>query len=638
MTSIPPQDFAGRLRSLEKKMAQQERHRHPLNAFGMATPDTVSGVEDDTGQRVPITPGAASVPHPISVVGRDPWTPSDPIVAVVLGTITVTWDGRGAGDENLPGNFAWMEVHRSMEGPDFDTGPLTRVGHMRASGTLVFSDQAYDDVWYYRLVMVNNISQLSQPSVAVVGTLVRVANSDIITVSADKMITGTLQAGVKIYAGPPTGTHAELTFEGLRSYVDDPVDNVPNEVVRIGTNDNDVLAISDSTGQVKATIDENGYISGSGINSDTDPTFQGMPLVGLLGNTLPDIVDFQNDPVAYGRDYEVDPVGIIEQYAKGTVAWAQFSGTAFTNTIVSGEEMSLFELGFDCEPGRQYSFGNTPILFEVTGSGQVALLIRYTSDGSQPTLASPILAYDYQDATDGYQSLCVPMRPFNGGAIAQTQLRVMVSVRSGGPGLAVFDTQGIFPVISDTGPIKSPTGDVRNDFKTGITPPPVIAPTRITRALTWFASSSATYKGDGSRRFDTSNVVQGYYSFNGDGKGLWIFPSMTAALAGSTINKIEIYAYSNFWWYNSGGTALIKIHGYTSVPGSSPSMTAAVTSNGWHKPGGYWVTLPSWCYAGFLSGTYRGFGVGPAGGTNLLYYGRFNGGNGSARIRVTHTR
>jgi hypothetical protein len=66
-------------------------------------------------------------------------------------------------------------------------------------------------------------------------------------------------------------------------------------------------------------------------------------------------------------------------------------------------------------------------------------------------------------------------------------------------------------------------------------------------------------------------------------------------------------------------------------------MTTAKTVSGWPKPGGLWVTLPSSLYAGFKSGTYRGFGFGPSGGTNLLYYGRFNGGTG-AKIRVTYTK
>jgi hypothetical protein len=158
-----------------------------------------------------------------------------------------------------------------------------------------------------------------------------------------------------------------------------------------------------------------------------------------------------------------------------------------------------------------------------------------------------------------------------------------------------------------------------------------------TYVKTYTSTSSATYKGSGAKRSDTPDVVQGYNSYNGNGKGLWIFPSMTADLSGATVNKVEVYAYANHWYNNAGGTAYIKVHGYTSAPASSPSMTTAATSAGWPKPGGRWVTLPSSLYAGFKSGSYRGFGMGPGSSNSLSYYGRFNGGGG-AKIRVTYTK
>ena len=172
-------------------------------------------------------------------------------------------------------------------------------------------------------------------------------------------------------------------------------------------------------------------------------------------------------------------------------------------------------------------------------------------------------------------------------------------------------------------------------FTGGVQGPDETPVKRITK--TYSSTSSATYKGTGVKRTDTTDVIQGYNSYNGNGQGLWIFPSMTADLAGATINKIEVYAYANHWYNNAGGTALLKVHGYSSAPASSPTQTTVGAVSGWKKPQGRWVTLSSSFHAGFKAGTYKGFGMGPGTTTTPLYYGRFTGGT-AARIRVTYTK
>ena len=110
---------------------------------------------------------------------------------------------------------------------------------------------------------------------------------------------------------------------------------------------------------------------------------------------------------------------------------------------------------------------------------------------------------------------------------------------------------------------------------------------------------------------------------------------------------MRLYLYANHWYYSSGGTALIKVHGYSSPgPASNPSMVTLVSSASWPKPGGRWVTLPNntftlntvsaTLYAHIIAGRLLGFGVGPSGGTNLLYYGRFN--KSGAKVEITYKR
>jgi len=62
------------------------------------------------------------------------------------------------------------------------------------------------------------------------------------------------------------------------------------------------------------------------------------------------------------------------------------------------------------------------------------------------------------------------------------------------------------------------------------------------------------------------------------------------------------------WYYNSGGTARITLHGQSGLPATFPTTygSPAVSSSGWPKPGDRWVTIPTSYYGGFVNGTYKG--------------------------------
>jgi hypothetical protein len=663
--------------------------------------ETISGLSPEVPTSGDPLPGETDEPDigglpPVDESDTDSTrAPSKPIVTARLGTHEVTWDGLAEESEPMDADFAYLKVHYSQE-PDFEISDQTFYGVLREAGSIIVTGTPYGTTWYYKFVAYDDAGNASEPSYpsdpilteAVVdtdiigevisganivdGTLVAsdkiVANSitsaelasasviagkiaaNAVTAStilagalvASKISTGELAANVRIIAGPTAGTHAEMSDTGFRAFVEDPVDNVPNEAVRMGTDTGDLFALFDSTGGVRASIADTGFASFSGLNVDADMTMQGIPLLGKLGNSLPDIVDFLNDPVNYARDYEVDPIGIIEQYGKGVVAWDQFnSNTDFpTRSITTSQETALFELAFDLEPGRQYMYQMSPLVLDHTSGGTFGAVVRGTTDGTGPTLSSPVRSRDFIDGgSAGQSSVSIHGNLINGGVITQTQVRLLFGITAGSSFTGTLTlaqiNQDFYASIVDVGPVKTRTGTIRT-YKTGGTTGGGTAAVK-TYTKTYTSTSSATYQGGGTKRTDTPDVVQGYNSFNGDGKGLWIFPSMTADLTGATVNKVEVYAYANHWYYNSGGTGLVKVHGYTSAPASSPSMTTAKTVSGWPKPGGLWVTLPSSLYAGFKSGTYRGFGFGPSGGTNLLYYGRFNGGTG-AKIRVTYTK
>ena len=219
--------------------------------------------------------------------------------------------------------------------------------------------------------------------------------------------------------------------------------------------------------------------------------------------------------------------------------------------------------------------------------------------------------------------------------------RLLLSHRPDTGGSSSILAASILPVellIVDEGP---DGGDIGID-RSGTTT------TKQTYTSTWIASSSGTYRGDQSKRSDTTDLVQGYNSSNGDGHAVVVFASanstggetgksIATALTGATLKKVEVYLYANHWYYNSGGTGLIRAYDSTTVPATGTTPTGSLKSVGsWPKPGGKWVDITS-----ISTTAIRGVTVGKAGSTNLLYYGRFNGASASSakpQLRLTYTK
>ena len=475
-----------------------------------------------------------------------------------------------------------------------------------------------------------------------------VTNAKINDLAANKITTAELAAGVRIIAGPETGTHAEVTATGFYAYVEDPVDGIPNEAVRIGTDGDTIGIIDPATGATLASISQDGVVSAQSGSFLNDIEVQGEDLVGNFLDISPGLQSpFRG--------------GVLTSLPGGLVQWgAQYTASSPTDNTTG---VGIFEILVPMYRGRMYKFMTNALRVRSTVANAGVEIRGYRTTGTAndpeaipaaPTVNDQMLfrvPVTNVDQTAGEGILLQKIQAINAvlddpaqlpGTFAYNQRVLLAIARVTGSGNVWVDGSTLDPIefwVEDIGPYSDNAGQASDGGGglTGTPKPPPSTATPKTYSKTFYSTSSATYQGGGSKRSDTSDVVQGYNSYNGDGKGLWIFPSMTSYLSGATVNKVEVYAYANHWYYNSGGTALIKVHGYSAAPASSPAMTTAISSANWPKPGGRWVTLPSSLYAGFKSGTYKGFGVGPAGSTNLLYYGRFNGGTG-ARIRVTYTK
>jgi len=207
------------------------------------------------------------------------------------------------------------------------------------------------------------------------------------------------------------------------------------------------------------------------------------------------------------------------------------------------------------------------------------------------------------------------------------------------PGSNVIDTTTPVPTSGATVPVADP-------------PPPA----KQTYRSSWQANGSATYKGSGAKRTDlTDEVAQGYYgSTNGNQSALLTFTAanstgdetgvtISSALAGATVSRVEVWLYATHWFSYAGGTARIGYANATAVPSTFSSAKPYVSASGWKRDTGRWVTITSAALAkALVAGTCRALTVGPGIGTSSTYYGRFVSATGTSSrrptIRITYSK
>jgi len=418
----------------------------------------------------------------------------------------------------------------------------------------------------------------------------------------------------------------EVTSAGVRLFDEDG-----SEMAAMVSNRPNVFSVM-RDGATLASMSDQGQVSGrtmsvEGVDTDSD---------GLEDSGFE----------VYGTEF----LEWLDQFPRGIVAWENF---ADDRASVAGAETGYGEIGFLAKPGRLYRV-QYRCMIENDAAGPLVLRLRMTyaddpTAAADPKVTSPLLLttnlhpsssdtvanadYYFNDFTMLYNETTTPrnvriLATMAGGS-------TVANMRAPGGGASTFASPegGLILSAEDVGPYRAQGGGYNEG---GVSAPP--APTVTTYVKTWTSTSAKSYMGSGAQDSSQgpSDMKQGYSSYDGNSKSLWIFPSLTSTLSGATITKIRAYLYANHWYYNSGGTALVKVHGYTSAPGSSPSMTTALTSSGWPKPGGRWVTLPSSLYAGFVSGTYRGIGVGPGASSSQTYYGRFN--RDGAKLEITYKK
>ncbi len=201
-------------------------------------------------------------------------------------------------------------------------------------------------------------------------------------------------------------------------------------------------------------------------------------------------------------------------------------------------------------------------------------------------------------------------------------------------------------------------------YVTATTTPPAQAPApdpappvTQTYVTTWEANLGASYRGDGTKRNDTTDLVQGYSPSapsNGNQEAVALFTSASStgsetnktivqALTGATVTKVEVWLYYSHWHYNNptGGTARVGWAALSSIPTTYTAAAPSVSVAGWQRGEGRWVEITSATHHAALAAGNRGITVGPGAGTDPRYYGRAVGPaetSNRPRLRITYVK
>ena len=460
-----------------------------------------------------------------------------------------------------------------------------------------------------------------------------VTNAKVSDLAANKITTGEIAVGQVVSVGPVAGTHSELTSTGLRGY---SVGRT-TPVVGITTGSDDLIAIyedappgEDGTPPTLAALDALGRLQAVGVSvAEPDIDVDGNRVGGLeiYG------VEFRDWLTSYGR-------GVLARGVRKT------STVAISDPGSDANAQGFLEIQWPAlERDRNYQLIVSSHAFQLGAAGRFRGQVTVAYDGTPVTPGStPLDINNSYAATSGSAYFTLPIiRTFatNGQSSQYREARFLYSFRGLSTSAAILaDGGGCEMTLIDLGPYLP---DVGIDWEIGGGAPPTSQ--NKTYTSVWNCSGGATYQGS-SRRTDIGTDVRQGRSDDQWGIALFNHPAgsgetsrtIASAMSGATLQKAEVYLYATHWYWNAGGTAIIRARTGTSA-GSSESAVggSSKSSGGWPKPGGRWVDITS-----IWSTSSRSIQVGKVPDkSDYKYYGWFAGNTNDShqpKLRLTYQR
>jgi hypothetical protein len=384
-----------------------------------------------------------------------------------------------------------------------------------------------------------------------------------------------------------------------------------------------------------ASIAGDGSISTEGsLNAGVDITIGGL---SLLNDILPTY-----------------PLGVI---ARTNVLGNQLPAPG----TPTGSEFYVYELDVQLTAGREYALYISPMSVTLGGAGKVRTSVYCTTDGSQPTNASPLLIsqdapytgtanfnfrvppiwYPFSPSTAAnLWKFLVSLNTVGTGGAAPT---LQITSVGGNPGDDAYTNTNARFHIYDMGPTLPNTGRV------------ILATTggsgggTQNYTKTYTSTGSHCYQGSdgGNSNLKINDNGRAYVggdnanTYNGKAKTWFTFNTgnITSDLAGATIRSVKIFLNNNHTWYGSGMTCPVGYDSKSSFGGSAgdPSGSGIDAAETHFNQGqSKWFTVPNAFATNFASGAANTI-VLWRNTNNLNYYGYFAG-NNSCQMQVNYTK
>lgn len=322
-----------------------------------------------------------------------------------------------------------------------------------------------------------------------------------------------------------------------------------------------------------------------------------------------------------------------------------FFGDRASGTFTAAAEVPIGEVQWNDPIGGMLMVIAQAGFASSVADDAVCLRLRYTSDGSAPTITSTLLQ-------GGPPVGCSIANRLYGGFICYSELfsantahRLLLTVaRSAGSG-------NVTPAFTNNTRTQitafriNPTDVNSSMINAGGGGAPPATP--VTKTTVYQPTWSRTYDGDNSTTWDDSaHCYQGYFSGDrGNTKSLvgYNYTQIQSDLAGATINSIKLTFKVAHAYLNAGMTVEIGAHNYTSKPSTwaGGNVFENQTTKTSAKAGSsYTVTLPAGFGTNFKSGTYKGISFGPGPSTSNVYYGYLYGQSESGKptLSITYTK
>ena len=587
MPSYNVMDLAKRLSALERKILSTKQptlNRSAIDGGAIQGMDSEGNLRTVIGEQFDGT-------NTVSVVtGPTPPTPTAPLLTPGLGTVRTYWDGTFADGSMSPMDFRRVTVHAtpSKDFTGFDpTDQSTIIGTIStATGGEVTSALASGQEYVVQLFAWSQAGKFSQGSMAATVT--------------------------------PEGVG---TVEVIRNTPDDG----PVTTISLGGLTDSVQIIDTATGTTLSSLNPDGTITSKGVSVDGDVVIRGRSIAGL--------------------------VDAVDRAPQGIVAAYNLPGDSLQ---AGNAPLGIAEVNWVAQAGRMYKIVWDGYL-NAPANNRVQLLFRMKIGTLERGASTPGVNDDSTIPASGVYSapnaglyrshLEAVYRGLPGADYQARVLLVMVNLDSNSPiyasgyGSTIYvEDMGIGSFSGGYSASGGGTPYAASSADTTTAAP--VAPPR-TYTTTWGATWMTSLRTDGAAVSDA--LQQGYYAPNyrrsaiGFNTGPSSAGSIYKALAGASIQKVELYLKNSTFYSSSGGNANVDM----STLSTAPSSIGAITGRGLARNfkfavgEGKWVTLNSDTWAGLKDGSTRSVVLGTTAGA--ADYARFSKAD-PPKIRITYVR